>query len=40
MICCSIENLEALVQAEKENPDSFVALPRHFIEVSKVLLDV
>jgi GINS complex subunit 2 len=33
------ENLEALMRAEKENPLSFVPLPRHFIEVSKVLLD-
>jgi hypothetical protein len=38
--CPLSENLEALVQAEKENPDTFVPLPRHYIEVSKVLLDM
>ncbi|KAH8077997.1 hypothetical protein HD553DRAFT_252027, partial [Filobasidium floriforme] len=36
----TVENLEQLMQAEKENSESFVPLPRHFIEVSKVLLDV
>jgi hypothetical protein len=34
------DNLQRLLQQEKENSDGFEALPRRFVEVSKVLLDV
>jgi GINS complex subunit 2 len=34
------ERLQAVLKDEKETPEGFIRLPRRFIEVSKVLLDL
>lgn len=34
------ERLQALLKDEKETPEGFIRLPRKFIEISKVLLDL
>jgi hypothetical protein len=34
------DTLNGLVQEEKDKSDSFVRLPRYFVEISKILLDV
>jgi len=35
-----IEKLQDLLKEEKENAEGFMRLPRRFIEMSKVLLDM
>ncbi|WVQ71155.1 DNA replication complex GINS protein PSF2 [Cryptococcus sp. DSM 104548] len=36
----SVENLQQVLKNEKENSEGFERLPRRFMEISKVLLDV